>query len=65
MAEEYSQGWSEGRKREVDRLLREEIWLLKEEIKLLRQLLEQIAPKYRPTIGISVTAGPLLVPVRR
>jgi hypothetical protein len=58
--EGYNPGWGEGYKREIVRLLREEIKLLERIIADLRGV-----PKYQPTIGVSVDTGPLLVPVRR
>jgi hypothetical protein len=58
MAEAFSSGHSDSCKREIDRLLREEIELLKQEIRLLRRLL----PHYRPTIGITIRPVPPLSP---
>jgi hypothetical protein len=55
--DEYNQGWSEGCKRETDRLLREEIRLLEREVFRLQQLLAQGAPStYFPATAIAVTA---------
>jgi hypothetical protein len=45
----YNPGWGEGYKREIVRLLREEI-------KLLERIIEELrAPKYPPTIGVTVS----------
>jgi hypothetical protein len=60
MAEPFHSGHSESRKREIDRLLREEIRVLEEEVKLLRRLLG--GRVYKPTIGITVRAVPPLAP---
>jgi hypothetical protein len=58
MAEPYSSGHSEGQKREIDRLLREEIRLLEAEVRRLRQLL----PRYHPPVGITIRPVPPLSP---